>query len=158
MLDLHVHAYLVSTKYGIPQLAQHAVTQYIALGKLGLAMPFDPTLASEEDSGIASDDLVHLDPMFPPPHAGNAIVKAFLESVALVWNKTVGRDDELRKEVLEVVKHYLVKLAGMPLFELLMREVVGFASDVEESLLEDGVEMRTFWGMGWRSEGGVRFG
>ncbi|KAH7409914.1 hypothetical protein DE146DRAFT_330210 [Phaeosphaeria sp. MPI-PUGE-AT-0046c] len=156
MLDLHIHAYLVGSRYGMPQLAQHALTQYLALGKMCLAMPFDPSLPSDDNSN-SEEDLMQLDPLLPPPHAGTAIVKAFLESIALVWTRTVDRD-EMRKEVLEVLKHHLVKLVKVPLFDLLMREVPGLTRDMEESLMDDGMEMRTYWVPVVEGENSVRFG
>ncbi|OAL01004.1 hypothetical protein IQ06DRAFT_368993 [Phaeosphaeriaceae sp. SRC1lsM3a] len=155
VLDLHIHAYLAGSRYGMPQLASHALMQYIALGKMCLRMPFDLLLPS---NGTNDEDLMQLDSLFPPPHAGNAIVRAWLESVAMLWNKTVDRDDEMRRDVLEVVKHYLSKLVKVPLFGMLMREVEGFARDVEESLLEDGVEMRTYWVPVVQGRGRVTFG
>lgn len=155
MLDLHIHAYLAGSRYGMPQLARLALTQYIALGKMCLRMPFDLALPHDDTH---HEDLMHLDPLFPPPHAGNAIVRAWLESVAMLWNKTVDREDNMRREVLEVVKHHLTKLVKVPLFDLLMSEVEDFARDMEESLLDDGVEMRTYWVPVVQGGGGVRFG
>jgi hypothetical protein len=149
MLDLHIHAYLVGTKYDIPNLADLALTQYVILGDMCLQMDVGSVLA--EDTNVTA-----LDPIHPPRSAGTAIVKSFLESLAFLWHNTPNRFDPLRAEVLELLKRYLNRLLRMPFFATLMHEVVDFANDLAESLVEDGLEVSTYF-MGEGKVVGVRF-
>jgi hypothetical protein len=152
MLDLHIHAYLAGAKYAVPRLCERAVKQYIALGDMCLQMDFDPTMRNHID-------VMAVDPAHPPPSpiSGMAIVKCFLESFALLWRNTPHRFDAMRAAVLELIKHYLTPLSRLPLFAMLMRELDGFARDVEESLGDDGLEATTYF-VREGEKCGVRFG
>jgi hypothetical protein len=137
MLDLHIHAYLAGTKYAVPDLADYARTEYIALGDMSLQTAFNNNLA-------VSHDIMAYDPFRPDQEAGTAIVKAFLESLALLWRNTPNRDDLLRGEVVELLKHHLTRLVKVPFFGTLMREVEGFRGDIEDALVDDGLAVVTF--------------
>jgi hypothetical protein len=151
-LDFHIHVYLAGSKYDIPQLCTLAVNQYLRLGDMCLAMDADPSIT--EPLSIMS-----LDAMNPPPSplAGTTIVKGFLESLALLWRNTPDRFDAMRAAVLELIKHHLTKLTKLPFFATLLKELGSFSMDLEESLGDDGLEVKTCF-LGEGEVGGVRFG
>jgi hypothetical protein len=151
VLDLHIHAYVVGAKYEVPLLCELAIEHYIHLSDMCLQMNVDATVMHNSDMNVMA-----LDPQRPGPASGPAIVKSFLDSLALLWRWTPDRFDALRDAVLELIKHYLTRLLRMPFFTTLMRELEGFGTDVVESLGEDGLEVKTYFhGEGQR--GGVAF-
>lgn len=137
MLDLHIHAYLAGIKYAVPDFALYARSEYIALGDMSLQTKFANTLE-------VSRHVMAYNPFRPDNEAGTAIVKSFLESLALLWNNTPNREDVLRGEVVELLKHHLTRLVKVPFFGVLMREVDGFGRDIEEALGDDGLVVSTF--------------
>ncbi|KAF1916034.1 hypothetical protein BDU57DRAFT_213434 [Ampelomyces quisqualis] len=149
MLDLHIHAYLAGTKYAVPELANYARKEYVALGDMSLQTVFDNNLD-------VSRDVMALDPFRPDRAAGTAIVKAFLESLAMLWRNTPNRGDQLRAHVVELLKHHLTRLVKVPFFGTLMREVPDLGRDIEDALGDDGLAVVTFC-VNEGENGAVRF-
>jgi hypothetical protein len=149
MLDLHIHAYLAGTKYDVPNLVSAALSEYIDLSSLCLELVIDSVVAGDMA-------VVAFDPTQPVLDPAMAMLRAFLESLAFLWRNTPNRFDPMRAEVLDLLKLYLNRLLCIPFFATLMQEVTDFASDLTESLGDDGLAVTTYY-MGEGKTGGVRF-
>ncbi|CAO2653961.1 Nn.00g106940.m01.CDS01 [Neocucurbitaria sp. VM-36] len=177
LLDLHIHAYLVGSKYDVPKLCDHAIAEYINIGQmiLGLGVTSDDyniqnfgnaradpsTIAcSFSPSGSEGEAMltrsIHRDPNDASP---SAIMDRFLDSLVLLWKNTRNRDDAMRVAVLELVKPELNKLMRLRFFITMMMGLVGFGEDIVHSLEEDGFDVMAFpVPMGMRRKWAVKFG
>lgn len=160
-LDYHIHAYLVSSKYGVVALQERALIAYIDNAaqemKLGFMML---------QSGQASDAQKVAPGYSAIPLTGGRVggelltmpIDRFLNSLVLLWKNTPSRYDPLRKAVLKLIKRDLNKFLRVPFFVTLMQEMVGFGDDVVASLGDDGFEVKAFQvSIGGRSQA-IRFG
>jgi hypothetical protein len=162
MLDFHIHAYLVASKYDVAELQDHAIEAYLSIAGHELEQGF-MSLSSGKASTIhfPVPDFPMMSPTDgysneePPPTP----IDRFLNSLVLLWKNTPTRYDKMRIAVLEVIKRYLNKLLQVPFFVTLMTEIVGFGDDVVASLNEDGFEVHAFQGRISRMQNcGIWFG
>lgn len=152
LLDLHIHAYIVGAKYSVHRLCDHAIDEYLNIGRMILSM------------GIRVRDTDTMDfPADHSPHANtnspvSSVVNSFLDSLVLIWRNTSHRDDALRDAVLELLKPQLPQLMHLKFFQTLMMEMPGFGDDVVQSLAEDGFDVKAYPVLpGFRKKGTVWF-
>lgn len=110
-LEVHIHIYVVAVKYDVPSLADEAVTRYVFTAADVLA-----------GQGPSQDGL-----------------QQFLESVALLFQKTAGSADPFRKTVVKMVALALDRLVRVPAFGEMLLGVEGFGVELEEVLEEGGL-------------------
>ena len=161
-LDFHIHAYLVGSKYDIPELQECALNSYLGIAEYEMQLGF-MTLPDNQ----LSDVQVSL-PEFPAVTTAKGYVDEkpiltsidrFLNSLVLLWKKTNSRYDIMRKAVLELIKRNLNKLLRFPFFVTLLEAMVAFGDDVVASLRDDGFEVKAFQTpVGGRQSHAVWFG
>lgn len=146
-LDFHIHAYLVSSKYDIPELQECALKAYLSIAEYEMQLGF-MELSGSRLSGV--QDSVSGFSVVPPAEGhvdGKTIttsIDRFLNSLVLLWKKTSNRYDIMRKAVLELIKRNLNKLLRFPFFVTLLEAMVAFGDDVVASLRDDGFEVKAF--------------
>ncbi|KAF1848637.1 uncharacterized protein K460DRAFT_281536 [Cucurbitaria berberidis CBS 394.84] len=129
LLDLHIHAYLVGSKYDMPRLCDHAIAEYINVAQMILSL------------GVTSDTTC---PSGPNECSPSAVTDRFLDSLVLLWKNTPNRYDPMREAVLELIKPALNMLLKLRFFVTLMMELVPFGDDIMHSLAEDGLDVKAF--------------
>jgi hypothetical protein len=168
MLDFHIHAYLVGTKYGVPKLRELAIQQYINFGNMIMSMDFlpmpDSTSTENKTPAPSYTSLIDLNsaPAYAailqsPEQSAALLINTFLDSLVLLWSNTKnGLNDALRRMTLELIKPELCRLLRLPFFVTLITQVPAFRADFVQSLGEDGfdVGLSALQGQGWC----VRFG
>lgn len=180
MLDLHIHAYLVGSKYEVPALSAHALDRYIATCRTILTLPIsdpdDHHHAPSVIAGPASNPqvpftqsknprtrLTYPSPLPSPSpynHNNNHSIPMYavlLSSFVLLWRNTCSRHTSaLRSATLELIKCHFSKLIKLAFFRRLVREYAVFGEDVLGGLQEDGLQV----GVAGREDGAwrVRFG
>jgi hypothetical protein len=142
ILDMHIHAFIAADKYNMPNLADHAVQQYIDRAAYILSQSLPADLPNVSSSGaypttFANHRHISL-PQEKNDRSISAEVNRFLDSVVLLWKHT-NDGHAFRNVVLEVVKPCLHKLARLRMFGCMLAELNGFAKGLRESLMEDGV-------------------
>ena len=151
-LDLHIHAYLVSTKYGITALRDRVIETYLETADQEMTMGLMMLTGNQLTHSQLSDLRVSWRgfPVVTPAdeHCESETpitpMDRFLNSLVLLWKNTRSRHDEMRQVVLALIKRDLNKLLRVPLFVAMMQEVVGFGDDVVASLGGDGLGVRAF--------------
>ncbi|KAJ4992273.1 BTB/POZ domain-containing protein [Stagonosporopsis vannaccii] len=161
-LDLHIHAYLASIKYGITALRDCVIAAYLSIAECELELGF---LLLSGDQYPNLQVVAPGFPVFAPAEThggvGMAItpIDRFLNSLVLLWRNTSSRYDAMRKAVLELIKRVLNKLLRVPFFVTLMKEMVGFGDDIVANLEDDGFEVEAYQvTVGARHGHTVRFG
>ncbi|KAF1941361.1 hypothetical protein EJ02DRAFT_423075 [Clathrospora elynae] len=154
LLDLHIHAYIVGSKYELPRLCEHAISEYINVCEMILSMGITPDPIDSNSNALVpmygfSNDATDpaTQPTFssapdPTANAVSNIFNTFLDSLVLLWRNTHHRNDPLRQAVLELIKPELNKFMKVRFFTTLMMEMVGFGDDVMHSLAEDGFDIK----------------
>lgn len=166
-LDLHIHAYLASIKYGITALRDCVIEAYLETAEqemtMGLMMLTGNQITYSQLSGLHVSWLGF--PVVAPAdeHCESETsitpMDRFLNSLVLLWKNTRSRHDEMRRVVLALIKRDLNKLLRVPLFVAMMQEVVGFGDDVVASLEGDGLGVRAFQvAAGWKRVPSIFFG
>jgi hypothetical protein len=176
LLDLHIHAYLVGSKYEVPKLCAHAIDEYINIGEMTLSMgitPDDNPTTSAGDTNIAlipakdvstnNTNNTAVEPTYAAykdsnTSAASAVLDSFLDSLVLLWRNTPNRDDAMRQAVLELLKSDLHQLMQLKFFQTLLMEMVAFGDDMMHSLADDGFDVKAFPVRGHLQRSGVRFG
>ncbi|KAF2134846.1 hypothetical protein P153DRAFT_362575 [Dothidotthia symphoricarpi CBS 119687] len=157
-LDYHIHAYLVGAKYEVAALCEHAIKMYIITADMTLRSAFI-TDANDLDHALACTSTVLNAPPHPHDRSPAAELDRFLDSLVLLWKNTPDRDDAMRCATLRLIKHYLSRLMRLSFFVTLMMQMVDFGADVEEELMEDGFEVKSYSVLkGGRQRSDVRFG
>lgn len=170
-LDLHIHAYLVGSKYEVSKLCDYAIDQYIHIGDMILSMGVTASSCGAKAEALASlgaastntDDAAATSTPAYSQHSGDvspsAILERFLSSVVLLWKNTPDRHDQMREAVLELIKPHLNCLIKQSFFSTMMMDMLDFGNDIVRSLEEDGFDVSTEMGpAGLRGRSGVRFG
>jgi hypothetical protein len=172
LLDLHVHAYVVGSKYDVARLCDHAVGEYVNIAGMVLSMGIPPDIdlispSNNNDFTLVSAGDFSMDgtnpasqPMISDPNAspGLVVFNSFLDSLVLIWRNTSNRDDALRQAVLELIKPEINTLMRLSFFQTLMKDMVGFCDDIMYSLEEDGFDVLAFPVFDKLQGTGVRFG
>ncbi|EUC49647.1 hypothetical protein COCMIDRAFT_1682 [Bipolaris oryzae ATCC 44560] len=139
LFDLHIHAYVLGTKYDMRKLCDYAINQYVDLGRRIL----------DKSSGY-----VHQITGLVSPG-----VNSFLDSLVLIWRNTRDSEDALRQAALELVKVKINRLLRVRFFQTLLWELPGFGNDVVASLQEDGFDVKALpVRAGMQEKAGVSFG
>lgn len=145
ILDLHIHAYVVGSKYEVLKLCEYAIEQYIDFAAKIL------TLLGPDPAALLSNTTA---PVVEPMDC--TLINTFLDSLVLLWKKT-STYDGMRKAVLQLMRPDLHRLLKVPFFQTLMVGVPGFAEDVARDLGEDGLEVQVkYAGTGGKQHGGMR--
>ena len=144
-LDLHIHAYLVSTKYGITAMRDCVIKAYLETAEqemtMGLMMLTGNQLSDLNMSWLGFPVVAPADERCDSETSITPMDR-FLNSLVLLWKNTRSRHDDMRQVVLALIKRDLNKLLRIPLFVAMMQEVVGFGDDVVASLEGDGLGVR----------------
>ncbi|KAJ4374935.1 hypothetical protein N0V83_002013 [Neocucurbitaria cava] len=168
LLDLHVHAYLVGSKYEVPTLCEHAVVEFISVASMILSqgIPPDPNdmddMFDDATPGPRTSNSANTNtPRHHDPNDGSpaATTHRFLDSLVLLWRNTADRDDAMRAAALELIKPLLSKLMKLRFFIVMMLELLDFGDDVCASLVEDGFSVTGYpVPPGMKRRWAVRFG
>ncbi|KNG46321.1 btb poz-like protein [Stemphylium lycopersici] len=151
LLDLHIHAYIVGARYGVPKLCDHAIDEYLNIGKMILSMG----IHVNGDEATSFSALQSQDAQTSPV---SSVIDSFLDSFVLIWRNTPSREDALRDATIDLLKPQLHQLMRLKFFQTLMMEMVGFGDDIVHSLAEDGFDVKAFLVLaGLQKNGGVRF-
>ncbi|KAF3010924.1 hypothetical protein E8E13_010061 [Curvularia kusanoi] len=145
-LDFHLHAYLVSNKYGVTAMRDHAMHHYLETAEeemtVGLMMLKHSQL-SEVHGNVGFPTAAPADE-HSRSHTVITPLDRFLNSLTLLWKNTQSRDDAMRQAVLGLIKRDLNKLLRVPFFVTLLQEVVGFGDDLVAGLEDDGLGVTAY--------------
>lgn len=152
MLDLHVHTYILSQKYDMYRLREHAIDEYVEMAHKILSGYIGTDIPKDMESGTIAlfvhniyESLVLegppprplAEPFRPGDHRPIAEANRFLNSVVLLWKNTASSEDTMRKVVIGLAKHYLPKISQLRFFNTMLTGLDGFSSELAKSLAED---------------------